>query len=204
MTGAAGAEPGPDLTQAVLREVGPRLRAARLRRDLTLEAVSAETGISTSTLSRLESGRRAPNLELLLPITRLLGVSLDDLLLWRAPDPRVTSRTRTHGGVTVEYLSPPSARTQVLRMTVRPTREPLRRRSHEGHEWFYVLRGRARVVLGERDVVMEAGQAAQFDTRIPHAVAAVGDEPLEVLAMFTRSGHLLHVPDPDPAVDPAD
>lgn len=190
--------PGPDLTQAVLREVGPRLRVARLRRDLTLEAVSAETGISTSTLSRLESGRRAPNLELLLPVTRFLGISLDDLLMWRAPDPRVTSRTRAYTGLTVEYLSPPSAATQVLRMTVQPSREPVRRRSHEGHEWFYVLRGRARVVLGDRELVVEAGQAAQFDTRVPHGVTAVGDEPLEILAMFSRSGHLTHLPAADP------
>ncbi|MFI6511918.1 helix-turn-helix domain-containing protein [Streptosporangium sp. NPDC050855] len=77
----------PDLTDAVLREVGPRLRAARLKRDLPLEALSGATGISASTLSRLEAGKRAPNLGLLLPITRALRLSLDELLMRKAPDP---------------------------------------------------------------------------------------------------------------------
>lgn len=184
----------PDLTQAVLREVGPRLRAARLKRDLTLGALSERTGVSASTLSRLEAGKRAPNLELLLPVTRALRISLDDLLMWNTPDPRVRSRTRRLGNLTVEYLSPEDAPIQTLRMIFAPTHEPLRTRSHDGHEWFYVLRGRARVVVGDREVIVEAGQAAEFDTRIPHGVAAVGREPVEILSMFSRSGERIHLP----------
>ncbi|MGP5655751.1 helix-turn-helix domain-containing protein [Candidatus Corynebacterium faecigallinarum] len=184
----------PDLTQAVLREVGPRLRAARLKRDLTLESVSETTGISASTLSRLEAGKRAPNLELLLPITRALRVSLDDLLMWKAPDPRVRSRTRRFGDLTVEYLSPEAAPVQTFKMTFLPTGEPVQTRSHDGYEWFYVLRGRARVVLGDREVIVEEGQAAEFDTRIPHGVTALGPGQLEVLSIFNRSGERIHLP----------
>lgn len=90
-------QPPPDLTQAVLREVGPRLRTARLKRSLTLEALAEITGISASTLSRMEAGKRAPNLELLIPVTRALRISLDDLLMRNAPDPRVQARTRRFG-----------------------------------------------------------------------------------------------------------
>lgn len=56
------------------------LRAQRQRLELTLGGVSAATKISVSTLSRLESGQRRPNLELLLPLARVYGVSLDDLI----------------------------------------------------------------------------------------------------------------------------
>ncbi|WP_432970296.1 helix-turn-helix domain-containing protein [Dactylosporangium sp. CA-233914] len=185
--------PGPGLTQAVLREVGPRLRAARLKRDLTLDRLSKLTGISASTLSRLEAGKRAPNLELLLPITRALRIGLDDLMMWSAPDPRVQPRMRRYGNLTVEYLSPENAPVVTLKMTLLPGDEPLQTRSHDGYEWCYVLRGRARVVLGDRDLVVEAGQAAEFDTRIPHAVAALGG-PLEVLTIFSRSGERIHLP----------
>ncbi|MFI2651091.1 helix-turn-helix domain-containing protein [Micromonospora fulviviridis] len=184
----------PDLTRAVLREVGPRLRSARMKRDLTLEALSEATGISASTLSRLEAGKRAPNLELLLPVTRALRISLDDLLMWSTPDPRVHSRTRRFGNLTVEYLSPESAPVQTFKMTFAPSTEPIQTRSHDGYEWFYVLRGRARVVLGDREVIVEAGQAAEFDTRIPHGVAALGGEPVEVLSIFNRSGERIHLP----------
>lgn len=187
--------PQPDLTQAVLREVGPRLRAARLKRDLTLETLAEATGISASTLSRLEAGKRAPNLELLLPVTRVLHIGLDDLMMWKAPDPRIRTRTRTFGSITVEYLSPESAPIHALRMTFLPTNEPIRTRSHDGYEWFYVLRGSARVILGDQEAVITAGQAAEFDTRIPHAVTPVGTEPVELIAIFNRSGDRIHLTD---------
>ena len=40
--------------------------------------------------------------------------------------------------------------------------------THEGYEWLYVLDGRLRLVLGEHDVVLAPGEAAEFDTRVPH------------------------------------
>jgi len=184
----------PDLTQAVLREVGPRLRAARLKQDLTLESLAKITGISASTLSRLEAGKRAPNLELLLPVARVLRISLDDLMMWKSRDPRVQSRTQLFEGLTVEYLSPESAPVQAMRMTLAPSTKPVRTRAHDGYEWFYVLRGRARLVVGDRDVIVEANQAAEFDTRLPHAVAALGGEPVEMLTMFDRNGERTHLP----------
>ncbi|MBN9631215.1 MAG: helix-turn-helix transcriptional regulator, partial [Actinobacteria bacterium] len=48
-----------------LDAVGERLRSLRTSRDLTLADLAAATGISVSTLSRLESGTRRPTLELL-------------------------------------------------------------------------------------------------------------------------------------------
>ncbi len=188
-------------TTAVLSEIGPRLRAARLKRDLTLEALAEATEISASTLSRLEAGKRAPNLELLIPITRALRIGLDDLLMWKAPDPRVHSRTRRFPNLVVEYLSPESAPIQTFKMTMNPTKEPLRTRSHDGYEWIYVLRGRARIVLGDREVIVEEGEAAEFDTRIPHGVAALGISPLEVLSIFNSSGERIHLSGFRPTAD---
>jgi transcriptional regulator with XRE-family HTH domain len=60
-------------TDQVLDAVGPRLRALRKQRGLTLADLSAATGTSESTLSRLESGGRRPTLELLLPLARVYG-----------------------------------------------------------------------------------------------------------------------------------
>ena len=54
------------MTDPRIDEIGPRLRAARLHSGLTLDALSERAGISPSTLSRLESGKRQANLELLL------------------------------------------------------------------------------------------------------------------------------------------
>ncbi|HEY0186145.1 MAG TPA: XRE family transcriptional regulator [Cellulomonas sp.] len=181
----------PDLAQAVLREVGPRLRAARLRRGLTLDALAAETGISASTLSRLEGGKRAPNLELLIPVTAVLRIGLDDLMVWGSAGPRHRpdrQRPRRLGPLTVEYLSPPTSPVQTFTLRVDPSPEPVRTRSHDGHQWFHVLRGRARVVLGDRDLVVSAGESTEFDTRVPHGVAALDGRPVELLAIFSHGG----------------
>ncbi len=81
----------------VLNGVGARLRKLRKERGATLTALSEATGISVSTLSRLESGGRKPSLELLLPIARAHQVPLDELV--GAPpvgDPRV--RTKPSSG----------------------------------------------------------------------------------------------------------
>lgn len=65
-----------DETDLVLDAVGPRLRALRKQRGMTLADLSTATGTSESTLSRLESGGRRPTLELLLPLARVYGVPL--------------------------------------------------------------------------------------------------------------------------------
>src|SRR3954454_10786716 len=83
----------------VLAQVGPRLRRLRERRELTLTAVAGKTGISKSTLSRLESGQRKPSLELLLPLADVYHLPLDELV--GAPavgDPRVRTKPRTRNG----------------------------------------------------------------------------------------------------------
>src|SRR5690349_18474736 len=91
---------------SVLSAVGPRLRTLRRQRDITLSALAQSTGISVSTLSRLESGQRKPTLEQLLPLARAYGVPLDDLVGGPATgDPRVHLRPVQRHGMTVVPLT---------------------------------------------------------------------------------------------------
>jgi len=184
-----------DLDHA-LDSVGPRLRALRKQRETTLAELSAVTGISVSTLSRLESGTRRPTLELLLPLARAHGVSLDELV--DAPptgDPRIHLRPVSRFGMTVLPLSQRAGGIQAYKLII-PTRSPRRERelkTHEGYEWLYVLDGRLRVLLGEHDLILAPGEAAEFDTRVPHWFGAVGDEPVEFLSLFGQQGERAHL-----------
>jgi len=86
---------------AVLASVGPRLRALRKQRGTTLTQLAEITGISVSTPSRLESGRRRPTLELLLPLARAHQAPLDELVDAPATgDPREHARPIVRHGVT--------------------------------------------------------------------------------------------------------
>ena len=193
-TGAGGA-PGSDGTADVLAGVGPRLRQLRTRRGTTLADLSAETGVSVSTLSRLESGQRRPALELLLPLARAYGVPLDDLV--GAPptgDPRIHLKPVTAHGQTIVPLSRGGGGVQAFKHVLGPPREPVRPepRTHEGYEWLYVLRGRLRLVLGDREHVLTAGEVVEFDTRTPHWFGSAG-EVVEFLSLFGRQGERMHV-----------
>ena len=64
---------------------------------------------------------------------------------------------------------------------------------HEGYEWLYVLNGRLRLVLGEHDLVLHAGEAAEFDTRTPHWFDRAGPDAVELLSLFSAQGERIHV-----------
>ncbi|MGW0904321.1 helix-turn-helix domain-containing protein [Streptomyces sp. NPDC002853] len=184
----------------VLTAVGPRLRALRKARGATLARLSEETGISLSTLSRLEAGQREPTLKLLLPLAKAYGVPLDELV--GAPqtgDPRIHPRPFTRHGNTwvplTRYLGGMHAYKQVMPVPRSGTRQSTRPEQgmHEGYEWVYVLSGRLLLALGEHDLVLTAGEAAEFDTRTPHGFANAGDIPVEFLALYGAQGERMHV-----------
>ncbi|MFD7031695.1 helix-turn-helix domain-containing protein [Streptomyces sp. NPDC059917] len=196
---AAGSDAAPggasSRYRAVLDGVGPRLRRLRARRGLTLAALAATTGISTSTLSRLESGQRRPGLDLLLPLADAYGVPLDDLV--GAPevgDPRVrlTPRALPHGGTSVALSRSPGP-LQAFKMVITDRGAEPDLRTHEGYEWLYVLDGRLRLVLADHDLVLGPGEVAEFDTRVPHWFSSADGRPVELLSLFGRQGERMHV-----------
>jgi transcriptional regulator with XRE-family HTH domain len=182
-------------TDDVLREVGPRLRALRRKSGITLAALAETTGISMSTLSRLESGQRKATLELLLPLAQAYRVPLDELV--GAPqtgDPRVHPRPITAHGQLILPLSRNPGGAQAFKHIIaageRPEPDP---KTHEGYEWLYVLSGKLRLILGPHDLVLPAGEAAEFDTRVPHWFGSAGDGAVEFLTIFDRQGARIHV-----------
>ncbi|MBA3743393.1 XRE family transcriptional regulator [Sporichthya sp.] len=186
-------EPAETIATA-LEQVGPRLRLLRTQRGVTLTGLEATTGISKSTLSRLESGQRKPSLELLLPLAQAYGVPLDDLV--GAPevgDPRLRLKPQKVHGRTVIPLTRMPGAMQAWKMIIPTSQSKPQLRVHDGQEWLYVLSGRMRLCLGDQDLVLGPGEVAEFDTRVPHWFGSTGDGPAEVLSLFGRHGERMHV-----------
>ncbi|OPC78176.1 XRE family transcriptional regulator [Embleya scabrispora] len=180
----------------VLDAVGPRLRALRQARGITLADLSATTGVSESTLSRLESGRRRATLELLLLLSDAYDVPLDDLVgAPRAGDPRIHLKPIRRFGMTFVPLSRRPGGTQAFKMIIPARPEPLEPtlQTHEGFEWLYVLGGTLRLVVGERDVTVPADNAVEFDTSLPHWLGSADGGAVELLVLFDLQGTRAHV-----------
>lgn len=176
-----------------LEQVGPRLKQLRAQRGVTLSALAESTGISKSTLSRLETGQRRASLELLLPLAQAYRVPLDDLV--GAPevgDPRVRLKASRRNGRTVIPLTRQPGGVQAWKIVVPASKRTPELRTHEGYEWLYVLSGHMRLVLGDRDLVLRAGEVVEFDTRVPHWFGSDGTSPAEVLSLFGPQGERVH------------
>jgi transcriptional regulator with XRE-family HTH domain len=185
-----------DELDAVLDAVAPRLRELRRRRGYTLAELSIETGISTSTLSRLESGLRKPTLDLLIRLASAYRANLDDLV--GAPqiaDPRIHPKPIYRNGRAIIPLTKQNPDLHAFKMVLpgHPPDAPIPQRSHDGYDWIYVLSGRVRLALGDEEIVLEPGEAAEFDTRVLHGHASASEEPAEVLNLLSTQGERVHV-----------
>lgn len=143
-------------------------------------------------LSRLESGKRQANLELLLPLTRRLGIRLDDLVPQEQTDPRVRRPEVRRDGLIIAPLAPEGSPILTYKITYPPSTELPELCAHDGYEWLYVLAGRLRLRLGEQDLTLSRGEAAEFDTRTPHAMSAAGGRPAQVISIFNEAGERMH------------
>ncbi|MGY1495311.1 helix-turn-helix domain-containing protein [Streptomyces sp. QTS52] len=201
--------PLPDV-DPVEEALGPRLQELRRRGGLTLADLSGLTGISVSVLSRLESGERLPTLRHLLSLARAHRIGLDDLVGSGDGEPTVRLPVSTRRGMTLVCLTDDTGGLQAYRILV-PVAEPgddmalEHRRGHdraaevprlhvtEGRNWLCVLSGRLRLVFDGRELLLTAGELAEYDVRAPHWYGAAGPDPAEVLAVFGVQGEGLRL-----------
>ena len=179
----------------VLEAVGPRLRALRRRRGVTLAELHAATGISVSTLSRLESGGRRPTLELLLPLARAHGVPIDELV--GAPptgDPRVHLRPVRRGGHDVRAADPAArAGPRRTRSILPPRHAPGSRRATRATSGSTCSTGGCGSCSATGSSCSPPGEAAEFDTHVPHHLSSADDAPVELLVLFGKQGERAHL-----------
>lgn len=175
--------------------VRSRLRSLRRSRGWSLDTVAERSHLSASTISRIETGKRTISLDVLVPLARALQIDLESLLddTTQLDDDVVIRPIATNGpGHTTWPLSRPTGSTMAFKARYEPPASSSEPRVHPGHDWFYVLEGRVRLVLGDRVIVVEEGEAAEFSTMTPHAIDAL-DAPAEVIMVFDQDGQRAHL-----------
>ena len=180
----------PDEIETLVRT---RLRSLRQTLGLSLDELATRANISPSTISRIETGKRTISLDVLLPLATALQVDLDALLdVRRDDDVVIRPMPNRSGGRTTWLLSRPTGTTLAAKMRLEPTKRAPQQKVHPGRDWFFVLEGRVRLWLGDRQILVETGEAAEFATMTPHAFQAV-DGPAELIVIFDRDGQRAHV-----------
>jgi len=173
--------------------VRTRLRSLRNTLGLSLDEVAARANLSASTISRVETGKRTISLDVLLPLADALHVGLDALLDVSGDDDVVIRPAPSSSGArTTWMLSRSTGSTIAVKIRLEPTERMPEPRVHPGHDWFFVIEGRVRLLLGEREIMVETGEAAEFATMTPHAFVASGG-PAELITIFDRDGQRAHV-----------
>ncbi|MEV5503220.1 XRE family transcriptional regulator [Nonomuraea fuscirosea] len=177
--------------------VRKRIRALRVAQGWSLEELANRARLSQSSLSRIENGRRRLALDQLVTLARALDTSLDQLVE-TATDDVVTSPMidGAHGQMRWPIKADPGMTVMRQRITDPPPDNPARMRAHPGREWLVVLSGTAVLMLGHRRFRLEANQAAEFPTMMPHALGAERG-PCEVLGIFDRDARRGHQRDDD-------
>lgn len=179
----------PDI-EAVVRT---RLRSLRHTLGLSLDELAARSNVGASTISRIETGRRTIGLDVLVPLAAALQVDLDALLdVHDDGDVVIRPTPNRLGDRTTWMLSRPTGSTIAVKIRIEPSEPDPVQQVHPGHDWMFVLSGRVRLALGDREIVVETGEAAEFTTMTPHAITAI-DEPAEIIMIVDREGQRAHV-----------
>ena len=168
-----------------------RLRALRVAQGWSLDELARRANLSQSSLSRIENGQRRLALDQLVTLARALDTSLDQLVETDTED--VVSNPTVdgpHGSRRWSVRADPGM-SVVRRRLNEPPPEPAKLRAHPGREWFVVLSGAAILLLGDRRIRVEADQAAEFPTMLPHAVGTAGG-PCDLLGFFDREARRGH------------
>lgn len=173
-----------------------RLRTLRQARGWTLDDLAARTHLGASTISRVETGQRRLALDQMVTLARALGVTVDELLADDDAGDVVIRATPSGKGGAVWLLSrrdDPSGRVVAKQRFPAGTGDEPERKVHPGQDWFYVLDGTVRLVLGGREHIVAAGEAASFDTMTPHFVVGGGGGPAEILSILDHHGERAHL-----------
>ncbi|MBC7739329.1 MAG: helix-turn-helix transcriptional regulator [Candidatus Saccharibacteria bacterium] len=189
----AGVEAEDEIDRETLQGLGNRIRRLRVERNQTLAALSAQSQISVGMLSHIERGKTSPSLKTLDRLRVALGVPLasffdmsTDQNHERSIVTRVDQRSMlsfSHSGLTKELLSPPgSSGLELLILAIDPGGgsgpDPWRR---VGEKCGMVLQGRFELQVGEQRLVLNEGDAFQFDSSQPHSFRNLVDAVTKVV-----------------------
>ena len=177
-----------------MKQIAMRIEDLREASDYTVEQMAAMLSVTEEEYRKYESGEADMSISFLVKLSDVLGVDMTELLTGQAPRLNTLSVTRAGQGHLTDchdqYVYKNLAynfmnrKIEPMYVTVPPdVNKKLEPNSHDGQEFDYIISGSLRLVIGKHDIVLNPGDSVYYDSRYPHAMQAVGEEPVQFLAI---------------------
>jgi len=161
-----------DESRAGMEDIGPKLRATRLAKGLSVTHVAQQAGVTKGFVSLAERGKTRVSVPVLLRICEVLGITIGSLFTY--PDEPIV-----HGGIPLymggvdlqEYLLTPHDEkwVQVMRTTMQPGGGSAGAYTLDAESIFVVvLQGQLSLDVGGDERILETGDSTTFSARTPH------------------------------------
>ena len=178
-----------DYAEGISQSLGARIHAMRESREWTLETLAEQTSLSKAYLSRLEGGDRQPSLAALGEIARAFGVSI--AALFEQPDESAdcvvvrggSTSPQEANGLAFQPLSSTTKPFNIhpISVIVPADRSGGEAYQHDGEEWLYVMAGRLKVSVNGTEHILETGDSAHYDSRLPHRLDALDGKEARII-----------------------
>lgn len=166
------------VAHTLARTLGARLREERKRIDMSLRELGAASGLSTTTVHQIESGRGSPSLATLQALASTLGVPLG--ALFEKPASEIASAILLQAGKrprasiprgSLERLASglPGQRVRGVLLTLQPGGDTGQgAMTHPGHELVFGLAGQCVYEVAGHAYRVGPGDSLVLDSRQPH------------------------------------
>lgn len=183
-----------------LLDLAQRIRSERTNRGLTLDEVAKLSGFSKSWLSKVENFRISPSLSALLRLCKILECPVEKLFERVEQDPISIVRSGERQEIerdpspdnpsfyTSLAFKAPNRVIEPLILNLAPYAARKDKRSHDGDEFIYILKGCGHLEFGDQTHELNEGDCAYFDGAIPHRLVNQSDTPLEAMCVFCPLG----------------
>ncbi|GAB2884599.1 XRE family transcriptional regulator [Paralcaligenes ginsengisoli] len=209
---AMSAHPAKPFSEIVSKEaLGLRLRAIRKKKGFTLKALSAQSGVALSTLSKAELGQTSLSYEKFVAISWALGVDMSELFESKGPhddahDSILTSadatpKTYSTDNYEIKFLFGDSAQRIMIPMQAKILSRKLEDFEdyirHPGQEFVMVLSGAVQIHFENATIItLKKSESAYFNSTLGHKYLSISKEPADILTICTNIDNTKAVPPP--------
>jgi transcriptional regulator with XRE-family HTH domain len=176
-------------------QIAERLKGLREVLNISADEAAFTCGISKEQYLKFESGKFDIPVSILHRMAHKYNFDITMLLSGEEPHMRSYTLTRKDKGIIVDrrlaykYQSLAgnflNRKADPFLVVVEPKNDTtVSYNSHPGQEFNYMIEGKLKFIIGEKTMILQAGDSIYFDSGLPHGMLAEDGKPAKFLAII--------------------